>query len=264
MQIQGVGGETLAAGVSLLIEGKFGLVTGAAGGMGRAAALLFAREGASVACAGPNLVRVAQVASEIGDCGGHAIPIKLDVRDRDSCQAAVRVAAEKFGRIDFLANFAGVWDGRDTEQVENADWNEIVDVNLKGSFLICQAVTPRMTAQRSGRIVLIGSIAARVGGRMGGPHYAASKGGVNSLARALARRLGPYNVTVNSVNPGAVETEMIASWPTEAKTKMIEQTALGRLGQPNDIAAVTLFLVSDLSQWITGETIEANGGAYFG
>ncbi len=213
----------------MLIEGKYGIVTGAAGGMGRAAALLFAREGASVACAGPNLARISEVATEIGEYGGQAIAIPLDVRDRGSCQAAARATVETFGRIDFLVNFAGVWDGRNTQEIENPNWDEVIDINLKGSFLICQAVAPCMIAQRSGRIVLIGSIAARVGGRMGGPHYAASKGGVNSLARALARRLGPHNVTVNSVNPGAVETEMIASWSPEARTRMIESARVNPL-----------------------------------
>jgi NAD(P)-dependent dehydrogenase (short-subunit alcohol dehydrogenase family) len=229
--------------------------------MGRAACELFAREGAHLVCADIDKEGAQKVAAGLES---HAIGIRLDLSRRNDCIAAVQAATEKFGRLDFLVNFGGIWDGRNTAEIEDEHWNSIIDVNLKGTFHICQAVSAAMIKQKQGRIVLIGSIAARVGGEMGGPHYAASKGGVISLSRALARRLGPSNVTVNTINPGPVETDMTSSWSAEAKTRLAQVTPLGRLGQPIDIARVALFLVSDLSGWITGQTLEVNGGAYFG
>ena len=245
----------------MLLQGKSGIITGAARGMGRAASELFAQEGAQVVCCDVDLEGAQAVARKIGPA---AIAAKLDLSRRTDCAAAAKATTSKFGRIDFLVNFGGVWDGRNTAEIEDEHWDRIMDVNLKGAFQICQAVSAIMTEQKSGHIVLIGSVAARVGGEMGGPHYAASKGGVISLARALARRLGPSKVTVNTINPGAVESDMTASWSPEAKARLAQVTPLGRLGQPIDIARVALFLVCDLSGWITGQTLEVNGGAYFG
>jgi len=245
----------------VLIEGKVGIITGAASGMGRAASGLFAREGARVVCADVNAAGAAEIAKGVGD---RATAMQLDIADRRSCEAVARQTVERFGRIDFLVNFGGIWDGRNIAEIEDEHWDRILDVNLKGSFLICQAVTPVMIRQKYGRMVLIGSIAARVGGSMGGPHYAASKGGVNSLARAFARRLGQHQITVNSINPGPVESAMTAGWSPQAKADFVRTIPLGRLGQPIDIAAAALFLVSDLASWITGETLDVNGGLYFG
>lgn len=245
----------------MLLKGKSGIITGAARGMGRAASELFASEGAQVVCADVDMERAQGTAKKLGIAG---LAVKLDISSRADCAAAVKAATDKFGRIDFLANFGGVWDGRNTADIEDEHWDRIMDVNLKGTFQICQAVAPEMIKQKSGRMVLIGSVAARVGGEMGGPHYAASKGGVISLARALARRLGPSNVTVNTINPGAVESDMTAIWPAEAKSRLAQVTPLGRIGQPIDIARVAMFLISDLSGWVTGQTLEVNGGAYFG
>ena len=245
----------------MLLQGKSGIVTGAARGMGRAASELFARAGAHLVCADIDLNGAQAVAASLGS---HAIGIKLDLSSRSDCVATVNASTDKFGRLDFLVNFGGIWDGRNTAEIGDEHWDLIMDVNLKGTFLICQAASAVMMKQKQGRIVLIGSIAARVGGEMGGPHYAASKGGVISLSRALARRLGPSNVTVNTINPGPVESDMTASWSAEAKQRLAQVTPLGRMGQPIDIARVALFLVSDLSGWMTGQTLEVNGGAYFG
>jgi NAD(P)-dependent dehydrogenase (short-subunit alcohol dehydrogenase family) len=245
----------------MLLAGKSGIITGAASGMGRAASALFAEQGANVVCADVEESGARTVAESVG---GKAIACQLDIANRTSCERAVKTTLDRFKRLDFLVNFGGVWDGRNTAEIEDEHWNRVLDVNLKGTFLICQAATPTMTRQKQGRVVLIGSVAARVGGEMGGPHYAASKGGVISLSRALARRLGPSGVTVNTINPGAVESAMTSVWSAEAKAKIAAVTPLGRIGQPIDIARVALFLSSDLSGWITGQTLEVNGGAYFG
>ncbi len=232
--------------------------------MGRAAAILFASEGARVMCADLDAGGARQTADTAAASGVDTASACLDVASKTQCEAVARETLDRFGRIDFLAHFAGVWDGRDTAEIDEAHWDRVVDVNLKGSFLICQAVAPAMTAQRYGRIVLVGSVSARVGGNVGGPHYAASKGGVAALARALARRMGRSGITVNTINPGPVDSAMTAVWAPELKSKLVESIPLGRLGQPTDIAAPALFLVSDMASWITGETLEVNGGLYFG
>jgi NAD(P)-dependent dehydrogenase (short-subunit alcohol dehydrogenase family) len=245
----------------VLLQGKCGLITGAASGMGHAAAILFAAHGARVMCADIDLdgaTRAAAAASADADA------LSLDISDKAQCRTAVADTLERFGRIDFLAHFAGIWDGRNTADIGEDHWDSIIDINLKGSFLIVQAVEPVMIRQNYGRIVLTGSLTARIGGNVGGPHYAASKGGVAALGRAFARRLGKHHITVNIINPGPVESKMTADWPTETKNKLIEGIPLGRMGQPIDIAAPALFLVSDLASWITGETVEVNGGLYFG
>lgn len=242
----------------MLLQGKCGLITGAASGMGYAAARLFASNGARVMCTDIDFDGAKRAAADPADALG------LDVSSKKQCESVVAETKERFGRIDFLAHFAGIWDGRDTRDIDEQLWDRIIDVNLKGSFLIVQAVEPVMIEQNYGRIVLTGSLTARVGGNVGGPHYAASKGGVAALGRAFARRLGKHNITVNIINPGPVETNMMANWAPEIKSKLLEGIPLGRLGQPEDIAAPALFLSSDLACWITGETLEVNGGLYFG
>jgi NAD(P)-dependent dehydrogenase (short-subunit alcohol dehydrogenase family) len=246
----------------MLLKDKFGIVTGAAGGMGRAAVALFAREGAGILCADIDGGGAANAAASVSSQGKQALHASLDVMRKAQCREVVNMAVRSFGRIDFLVHFAGIWDGRNTAEIEEEDWDRILNVNLKGSFLMCQAVAPVMVGQNYGRIVLIGSTTARVGGNVGGPHYAASKGGVAALGRALAR-MGRNNVTVNTINPGVIETAMTAGWPAATKAKLLDGIPLGRLGTPEDVAGPALFLISELAQWMTGETIEVNGGSYF-
>ncbi len=244
----------------MLLDGKVGIITGAASGMGRAAALLFAEQGSRVVCADINLDGAQEVASRLGSLG---MASRIDLTDKRSCCDVVNETASKYGRVDFVANFGGIWDRRDVAEIEDEQWDRVIDVNLKGTFLICQAVAPIMIQQRYGRIVLTGSIAARNGGEFGGPHYAASKGGVMALAKSLARRLGPHNITVNNINPGAVETEMTAGWSEQVKSAITDVIPLGRIGQPVDIARVALFLASDLSSWMSGQSLDVNGGMWF-
>jgi NAD(P)-dependent dehydrogenase (short-subunit alcohol dehydrogenase family) len=247
---------------AVLLKDKCGLITGAASGMGRAAASLFASHGARVMCADLDLDGARKTAEAASIVEAHACG--LDVSDKAQCQQAVKQTVDRFGRVDFLAHFAGIWDGRNTADIEEEHWDRIIDVNLKGSFLIAQAVEPVMVKQKYGRIVLIGSLTARVGGNVGGPHYAASKGGVAALGRALARRMGAHDITVNIINPGPVESKMTDGWPDETKRMLLAGIPLRRLGKPIDIAGPALFLLSDLSGWMTGETLEVNGGLYFG
>ncbi len=248
----------------MLLQGKVGIVTGAASGMGREAACLFAREGARVVCADRDVGGAEKAAASAADAGAEAVGLEVDVAAQASTRRVADETRRRFGRIDFLVNCAGVWDPAGIDEIDEERWARVLDVNLKGSFFMCQAVTPVMVEQRYGRIVLVGSIAARLGGEMGGPHYAASKGGVISLGRALARRLGKYNINVNTIDPGAMETAMTTSWPVEVKSMMARATPAGRIGTPLDMARVAAFLVSEYAEWVNGQTIEVNGGYYFG
>jgi 3-oxoacyl-[acyl-carrier protein] reductase len=248
----------------VLLKGKVGVVTGAASGMGREAAVLFAREGARVVCADRDLGGAEKAAREAADCGVEALALEVDVAAQPSTRRVATETQRRFGRIDFLVSFAGVWDPAGIDEIDDARWDRVLDVNLKGTFFMCQAVAPTMISQKYGRIVLVGSIAARLGGEMGGPHYAASKGGVISLGRALARRLGKHNINVNTIDPGATDTPMTSTWSADVKAMMAKATPTGRIGTPLDMARVAALLVSDYAEWVNGQTIEVNGGYYFG
>lgn len=247
-----------------IIEGKAGIITGAAGGIGRATAIMFAKAGARVACADIDGAGAAKVCREIATAGGRAIDSECDIVDRDSVAAMVERTVESFGRIDFLVSYADAWQVGNFDEVDEEGWDRIVDVNLKGTFYLCQAVAPVMIKQKYGRIVLMGTVAARIGSDVSVPQYVASKAGVAGLGRALAKRLGKHNITVNTLNPGLIETPLTANWPKESKDAMARMTPLGRIGLPDDVAGVAQCFVSDLCGWVTGATIEVNGGYYFG
>ncbi|HEV8259773.1 MAG TPA: SDR family NAD(P)-dependent oxidoreductase [Burkholderiales bacterium] len=248
----------------MLLKEKVGIVTGAASGMGREAVMLFAEEGARVVCADRDLAGAQKAARQASDSGPDSLALEVDIVTQASTRRVAEETIRRFGRIDFLVNYAGVWDPAGIDEIDDARWDRILDVNLKGTFFMCQAVAPAMIAQRYGRIVLVGSIAARLGGEMGGPHYAASKGGVISLGRSLARRLGKHHINVNTINPGATDTPMTSTWSLEVKAMMAKATPTGRIGTPIDMARVAAFLVSDYAEWVSGQTIEVNGGYYFG
>lgn len=247
-----------------MLSDKVGIITGAASGMGRETALLVAREGARVVCADRDLPGAEKTARDVSGTGGESLALAVDVVAQASTRDIARQTVQRFGRIDFLVNYAGIWDPASIEELDESRWDRVLDVNLKGTFFMCQAVAPIMIAQRYGRIVLVGSIAARLGGEMGGPHYAASKGGVISLGRALARRLGKHNITVNTIDPGATDTPMTSTWSADIKAAMARATPAGRIGTAVDMARVVAFLVSDYAEWVNGQTIEVNGGYYFG
>lgn len=245
------------------MQGQVALVTGAASGMGRAAVLGLAKQGCHVACLDINGAGAETAAQEARGRGVRAKAWPLDVSRPADLPGMVAEAEQALGSIDFLLHFAAIWEGTGPDDVTEAQWDRMLAVNLKGTFFVCQAVARGMKARRFGRIVLIASDAARVGGVQGGPHYVASKGGVIALTRSLAKHLGPFGITVNAVNPGVVETPMTQSWPRPVMEGVIQRTPLGRLGTPEDIADVAIFLVSDGARYMTGEIVEVNGGQYF-
>jgi 3-oxoacyl-[acyl-carrier protein] reductase len=241
--------------------GQIAIVTGAARGFGRAITRRLARGGARVVAADINLAGAEETAALVRKEGGEALAVQVDVASAASVEAMVKAALARFGgRVDVLVNNAAIWQLLPTEELSEADWDRVVDVNLKGVFLCCRAVIPIMKKQGRGHIVNIASIAARNGGTLAGLHYVAAKGGVLALTKRLARELGPFGIVVNGVNPGTSQTEMTATWDPKIIEGIIKNTPLGRTVTPEDIADTVAFLASEAARFVTGETVEVNGG----
>jgi 3-oxoacyl-[acyl-carrier protein] reductase len=212
------------------------------------------------------------VVQDIREAGGRALGVQADVTDSRQVGALVEETLAAFGHIDILVNNAGgTVDAPVTEHyldIPEAYWDQLVDLNLKGAFLCCQAVVPQMMTQRSGKIINVSSGAARRihGGQTGHLPYTAAKAGLLGLTRALALDLGPYDITVNAVLPGVTATEFVeqtlAQSTEEWKQALVSQIPLRRIGQPEEIASVILFLASEAANYITGASIDVNGGRY--
>lgn len=243
------------------VEGQVALVTGGGRGLGEAICLTFAREGAHVAVADINLAEATRVSDAINRMGRKAIAIKADVSSEKEVKAMVAETIDALGTIDILVNNAGiVYQGPVAEMSEEA-WDKVVGVNLKGPFLCAREVMPTLKQKRSGKIVNLGSQAGQVGGLVVGANYSASKAGVICLTKSLAKELAPFGVNVNCIAPGVIDTEMTQPFPRE---EMIKSIPLGNVGEPQDVADAVLFLVSQESKYITGQTISVNGGSFMG
>lgn len=236
------------------LQHKTALITGAGRGIGRAIAECFAREGARVAIADMDPDAARATAAAIG-----ALGLEMDVSSKASVRAGTRRVLDEFGSIDILVNNAGYLVYTTFESCSEADWDRMVDVNMKGPFLCAQAVIPSMKARRQGVIVNMTSLAAKTGGLAAGPPYAAAKAGVLTLTIGLARALAPFGIRVNAIAPGVIDTAMTAA-PEHDQLKA--SIPLGGAGQPEDVAHCALFLASDDARHITGETIDVNGGLY--
>jgi NAD(P)-dependent dehydrogenase (short-subunit alcohol dehydrogenase family) len=184
------------------------------------------------------------------------------VTDRSACERAARAALEKFGQIDVLVNNAGITQPLKIMDIEPAHYEAVTDVSLRGTLYMSQAVIPHMRERRSGSIICLSSVSAqRGGGIFGGPHYSAAKAGVLGLARAMARELGPDNIRVNSITPGLIQTDITGDKLTpELRADIVKGIPLNRLGDAADVANACLFLASDLSSYLTGVTLDVNGG----
>lgn len=245
----------------MLLAGQVAIITGAASarGIGKATARRFAEHGARVAIVDLDEAASAAAAAEIGpDHRGYG----CDVADAAACQATADRARAEFGRLDILVNYAGVSHSDRLMDATPERYDLVMNVNVRGTFNMCRAVVPQFRAQRSGSIVCIGSVAAqRGGGLFGGPHYSASKGAVQSLAKAMARELGPDGIRVNAIAPGTIDTDIFQGQLSDARKQAIAaDIPLGRLGAADDVAKACLFLVSDLAGFVTGIVLDVSGG----
>lgn len=244
-----------------LLTGKTALITGAGSpsGIGLATARTFAREGARVALLDLEETDPQAAAASLGD--GH-LGFVCDVRDAAACRACADDTADRLGGIDILVGNAGVVFGTPVLDISREEYDQVLDVNLRGNFNMAQAVIPHMRARGAGSIVLISSIAGQAGGGVfGRSHYAAAKSGILGLAKALARELAPEQIRANAVAPGVIDNDFTKGRMTRAiKDEMATKVPLGRLGTSEDVANVCLFLASDLSSYVTGQVLSVNGG----
>lgn len=241
------------------LTNKVAIITGSAQGIGLATALRFAAEGARVVVSDIGQQRVDQAVAAVVAQGGQAIGAVVDVTDRMAIDAMVEKVIATWGRIDVLINNAGITKDARLAKMSSAQFDAVIAVNLKGVFECTQAVAQTMTAQGSGSIVNASSVVGLYG-NFGQTNYAATKAGVIGLTKTWARELGPKGVRVNAVCPGFVTTPILDTVPDAVKQKMIEKVPLGRLGRPEEIAAVYAFLASDDSSYINGAVLEVSGG----
>jgi 3-oxoacyl-[acyl-carrier protein] reductase len=240
------------------LAGKVAIVTGGSGGIGLACARALVAEGARVVLGDLNAEAAAASAAELGPDA--AVSAAVDVTRPDDAQRLVDVALERFGRLDVLVASAGVHRNTRLDEVSPEEWDLLLAVNLRGVFLTAQAALRVFVPQRSGRIVALASLASQTGGLAASAAYAASKGGVVTLTKSLARYAGPHNVTANCVNPGIIDSPMTAGWSPEDLARLTANTPLGRLGTTDEVAAAVVFLASDAASFVTGTHIDVNGG----
>ena len=246
------------------LKGKVVIITGARQGMGKADALLFAKNGAKVTVADISQEECQLVVEEIEKSGGEALAVKCDVASEKEVEEMVKKTVDKFGKVDILVNNAGICQFKPFLEMTEEEWKKTLDVNLKGYFLCAKACAKEMIKHKSGAIVNIASVVmGQIGMGMAGlAHYSASKGGIAALTKTLALELAQYNIRVNAIAPGAIDTPMAASAKADQKT--LEQTLavipLHRMGKPEEIASTVLFLTSDASSYITGSIVVVDGG----
>ena len=247
------------------LKGQVALITGAAGGVGEAIAARLSKEGIVVAINDVNLKRAEAVSKKINRRGGTSFPIQADVSDYEQVRHMVDQICERYKTIHILVNNAGLYlrtkGRRETiAKIRPEDWNHFINVNLSGAFYCAKCVIPIMVKQNYGTIVNISSQAGKTGGLLNGVHYAASKAGLLGLTKGLARETASCNIRVNCIAPGRISTPDNLDVPKEFHGKILDQIPLGRLGAVEEVAEGVLFLVSDRSSYITGATLDINGG----
>jgi NAD(P)-dependent dehydrogenase (short-subunit alcohol dehydrogenase family) len=256
------GAETEAESTNMKLDGQVAVITGASRGIGRAIADLYAREGASVVLADIDESAAMDAAKAIAAAYGRpTLAIKTDVASAEDNKVLIEQAMQRFGKVDLLVCNAGiVRPGRPIEDITPEQWRQVIDINLMGCIYATQFFVPAAKARQQGRIIYMASVAGEVGGVSAEISYSVSKAAVLCLTKAVAKQLGPYNITVNAIAPGAIQTTMtdILQYPPGVK----QSIPLGRYGDVADIAAAALYLASDDASYVTGTTMDVNGGMY--
>jgi 3-oxoacyl-[acyl-carrier protein] reductase len=243
------------------LQGRIALVTGASQGIGRACALELARAGATVALAARNEAKLAEAVAEIEAAGGQAAAFSLDVANEESIKAGAKTMLDRFGKVEILVNNAGITRDGLMMAMKRTDWDDVLGTNLTGAFLLTQALLRPMLKNRWGRIINISSVVGRAG-QAGQVNYASSKAGLIGLTRSLAREVASRGITVNAVAPGYIETPMTAVLDKKQRAAMMAAIPLGRAGTDVEIAQSVAFLASDAAAYITGHTLDVNGGMF--
>ncbi len=248
-------------GGPLKLANKVALVTGAAQGIGKAIALLLARNGADIVVSDVNLEKAEETAKEIQTLGRKAIAIKVDVAHLDQVERVVETIMQQFGQIDILVNNAGIARDKLILRMTEEEWDAVININLKGTFNCTKAVVRHMSKQRHGKIVSIASVVGEMG-NAGQGNYAASKAGIIGFTKTIAREFAGRGINVNAIAPGYIETPMTDVLPEKVKGELKRLIPMERLGKPEDVAEAVLFLVSEASSYITGQVLNVNGGIY--
>jgi Dehydrogenases with different specificities (related to short-chain alcohol dehydrogenases) len=244
-------------GFDLDFEGKVAVITGGGRGIGRAIALDMAMEGADIVIADVNTLDVEKVLEDVEKYGTKGLAIKVDISKFSDIEKMKESIITRFGKIDFLVNNAGITQKVEIEDLTEQDWDRVLNINLKGTFFCSQLIFSEMKKRKFGKIINIASMAGERGGRFAGVNYSSSKAGIIVMTKCFAMRGGSYNINVNAIAPGLINSEM--SKQLDFATNDIP---LGRLGTPEEVADLTVFLASEKSRYITGATIDINGGIF--
>jgi len=243
------------------LDGKIAIVTGAGRGIGQAIAAELAREGADLALCGRQIEPLNETAAKVQALGRKALVVSTDVGDAAAVDAFVKQVIAHYGRIDVLVSNAGITRDKLLMRMSDEDFDEVIRINLKGSFLFCRAVSRPMMKQQAGNIVIITSLIGLIG-NAGQCNYAASKAGLIAMTKSMAKEFASRNIRVNAVAPGFIVSKMTDALPEELKKQMLASIPAGRLGVPADVAKSVAFLASDDASYVTGQVLSVNGGMF--
>ncbi|NLJ76694.1 MAG: 3-oxoacyl-[acyl-carrier-protein] reductase [Peptococcaceae bacterium] len=244
----------------MILDGKIAIITGASRGIGRAIALTLAKRGATVVINyASNAEAAEETVGQVRDNGGRALVFRANVANPTEAGALINTTLDEYGSVDILVNNAGITRDNFIVRMNDDDWDQVIGVNLKGAFNCTKAAARAMIRGRWGRIINISSVVA-LAGNTGQANYCAAKAGLIGLTKAMAKELGPRNITVNAVAPGFITTEMTSGLPEELKEKMLAQIPLKRFGKAGEVAELVAFLTSGAAGYISGQTIAVDGG----
>jgi 3-oxoacyl-[acyl-carrier protein] reductase len=242
-------------------EGKVAIVTGGTRGIGLAIATWLAEAGAAVVVSGRDAARLERAVKELEVSGSPVLGVVADAASREDAERLVQAARERFSRLDVLVNNAGITRDALLLRMKDEDWDHVMEVNLRGAFLLTRAAAKTMMRQKSGRVINIASTAG-VMGNAGQANYSAAKAGLIGLTKAAARELAHWSITVNAVAPGLIDTDMAVAIPAAAREALLAQVPLGRIGTGREVAEMVGFLAGDRAAYVTGQVFHVNGGLY--